>query len=94
LNRIYARPNGAKRWTSSFRVPVAGEITTPFGTHRSYEFHPGLDIGAPLGAVVSAPATGTVVFTGELPARGIVVVLDHGAGVYSTTRTGIRGRRR
>jgi murein DD-endopeptidase MepM/ murein hydrolase activator NlpD len=84
LNRIYSRPNGGKRWTGTFRVPVAGEVTTPFGTRRSYEFHPGLDIGAPMRAIVSAPAAGTVVFTGELPARGNVLVLDHGAGVYST----------
>jgi murein DD-endopeptidase MepM/ murein hydrolase activator NlpD len=84
LNRIYARPNGKKRWVGVFRVPVVGDVTTQFGTHRSYEFHPGMDIAAPLGAIVGAPASGTVVFTGELPARGNTVVLDHGAGVYST----------
>jgi murein DD-endopeptidase MepM/ murein hydrolase activator NlpD len=84
LNRIYQRPNGTKRWNGRFRLPVAGEVTTEFGTRRSYEFHPGMDIAAPMGTIVSSPASGTVVFTGEMPARGNVVVLDHGAGVYST----------
>jgi murein DD-endopeptidase MepM/ murein hydrolase activator NlpD len=33
---------------------------------------------------VAAPARGVVVFEGKEPARGNVLVLDHGAGVYST----------
>jgi murein DD-endopeptidase MepM/ murein hydrolase activator NlpD len=84
LNQIYQRPNGAKRWDGLFRLPVDGEVTTQFGTHRSYEFHPGIDFAAAAGTVVSAPAAGVVVFTGEVPARGNVLILDHGAAVYST----------
>jgi murein DD-endopeptidase MepM/ murein hydrolase activator NlpD len=33
---------------------------------------------------VVAPAEGIVAFVGQLPARGNVLVLDHGAGVFST----------
>jgi murein DD-endopeptidase MepM/ murein hydrolase activator NlpD len=84
LNDIYARPNGAKRWEGRFRAPIEGEITTEFGTRRSYEFHPGTDFAAPRGAPVRAPAHAVVAFVGRVPARGNVVVLDHGAGVYST----------
>jgi len=84
LEQIYRRPNGSKLWDGPFRAPVSGAVTTAFGTHRSYEFHPGMDFGAAMGAPVVAPASGTVVYVGSMPARGNVVILDHGAGVYST----------
>jgi murein DD-endopeptidase MepM/ murein hydrolase activator NlpD len=84
LSEIYARPNGAKRWEGRFRAPVEGEITTEFGTRRSYEYHGGTDFAAPLGAPVRAPANAVVAFIGSVAARGNTLVLDHGAGVYST----------
>jgi murein DD-endopeptidase MepM/ murein hydrolase activator NlpD len=84
LLAIYKQDDGPKLWDGPFRMPVQGPVTTEFGTRRSYEYHPGLDFGAPLGSPVIAPARGIVVFEGELPARGNVLVLDHGAGVYST----------
>ena len=84
LEEIYRRPNGSRLWDGSFRTPVSGPITTAFGTHRSYEFHPGMDFGAAQGAPVIAPASGTVAYVGSVPARGNVVILDHGAGVFST----------
>src|SRR5262249_21958663 len=80
----YRQVSGPRLWDGPFRVPVQGEVTTAFGTHRSYEYHPGMDFGAPLGAPVSAPADGEVVLVGPTPARGTIVILDHGAGVYST----------
>jgi hypothetical protein len=84
LGEIYRDAGGPKRWDGPFRVPVQGEVTTAFGTHRSYEYHPGMDFAAPLGAPVAAPANGVVVFVGSVPARGNIVILDHGAGVFST----------
>jgi murein DD-endopeptidase MepM/ murein hydrolase activator NlpD len=84
LDQIYRRPNGPKRWEGLFRAPVNGQVTTAFGTHRSYEYHPGMDFAAPMGASVVAPATATVAYVGNVPARGNIVILDHGAGVYST----------
>jgi murein DD-endopeptidase MepM/ murein hydrolase activator NlpD len=84
LSEIYGRPNGPRKWDGRFRSPVEGDITTEFGTRRSYEFHPGTDFAAPRGAPVRAPANAVVAFVGSVPARGNVLVLDHGAGVYST----------
>jgi peptidase M23-like protein len=84
LGTIYAQDDGPKHWDGAFRLPVQGPITTDFGTHRPYEYHPGTDFGVGLGTPVSAPARGIVVFEGMVPARGNVLVLDHGAGVYST----------
>jgi murein DD-endopeptidase MepM/ murein hydrolase activator NlpD len=84
LQAVYAQEDGPKQWDGPFRVPVEGPITTEFGTHRPYEYHPGTDFGVSLGTPVAAPARGVVVFEGKEPARGNVLVLDHGAGVYST----------
>jgi murein DD-endopeptidase MepM/ murein hydrolase activator NlpD len=84
LGAIYGLEDGARQWDGVFRTPVTGEVTTAFGTHRSYEYHPGMDLGVAMGTAVVAPANGTVAFVGSEPARGNVVVLDHGAGVYST----------
>src|SRR6185436_14531542 len=76
--------SGPRLWDGAFRMPVTGEVSTAFGTHRSYEYHPGMDFAAPQGAPVAAPAAGIVAYVGNVPARGNVVILDHGAGVYST----------
>jgi hypothetical protein len=84
LGELYRGPSGPRLWDGAFRTPVAGEVSTAFGTHRSYEYHPGMDFAAPQGAPVAAPAAGVVAYVGNVPARGNVVILDHGAGVYST----------
>jgi murein DD-endopeptidase MepM/ murein hydrolase activator NlpD len=84
LAEVYRESSGPRLWDGQFRVPVQGQVTTAFGTHRSYEYHPGMDFAASLGAPVMAPANGAVVFVGSVPARGNVVILDHGAGVFST----------
>ncbi len=84
LGDIYHQVSGPRRWNGPFRTPLKGTVTTAFGSHRSYEFHPGVDLAAVAGTPVAAPADGTVAFVGSVPARGNVVILDHGAGVYST----------
>jgi murein DD-endopeptidase MepM/ murein hydrolase activator NlpD len=84
LGAIYNSNSGPRRWDGVFRVPLPGEITTQFGTHRPYEYHPGADIAAPMGAILTAPANGVAVFEGDTVARGKVLILDHGAGVYTT----------
>jgi len=84
LAEIYRRVTGTKLWDGAFKMPLQGDETTAFGTHRSYEFHPGVDFAATQGTPVSAPAAGVVVFVGDLPARGNVVILDHGVGVFTT----------
>lgn len=90
LMPIYRRENGPKRWNGPWLSPVEGPITTEFGTRRSYNGrfpqgnHAGLDFAAPLGAPVRAPADGVVAFAAASPVRGNVLILDHGAGVFST----------
>src|SRR5262245_51466599 len=70
------------------RWPVHGPINSDFGRRfspwaPSAEFHSGLDIGAPVGTEVHAPAPGRVVFAGRLPEYGITVILDHGRDTKS-----------
>jgi len=48
-----------------------------------YEFHYGIDIGADIGTPVVATAPGEVIFAGEMPSYGNLIIVDHGYG-YST----------
>ncbi len=75
--------SGALAW------PVSGEVTSGFGWRvhpifRRPEFHTGVDIAASPGTPVLAPADGTVIFAGSMPANGTLVILDHGHGLSTT----------
>ncbi len=68
--------------------PVRGWITSPFGYRKSpftgrREFHEGVDIAAPVGAPIRAPADGVVVFAGWNGGYGKMVVVDHGYGFFT-----------
>jgi murein DD-endopeptidase MepM/ murein hydrolase activator NlpD len=68
-------------------TPVKGVITSYFGARRwRGRVHVGLDIAAPLGTAVRAPAEGVVTTAGPYPYYGQVIFLDHGGGF--TTRYG------
>ena len=71
-----------------FRPPTPGKLSSSFGLRRFFNGearapHPGLDIAAPSGQVVRAPADGTVVLTGDFFFSGNSVFLAHGEGVVS-----------
>jgi murein DD-endopeptidase MepM/ murein hydrolase activator NlpD len=70
------------------RWPVRGPVNSEFGPRRSPwngkpEQHGGLDIGAPRGTAVKAPAAGRVVVASASGGYGKHVKLDHGNGVRS-----------
>jgi murein DD-endopeptidase MepM/ murein hydrolase activator NlpD len=72
-------------------LPVKGYVTNGLGKREdpftgSSERHTGIDISAPYGSRVSAPADGTVVYAGIRAGYGNIVVIDHKFGV--TTRYG------
>ena len=73
---------------SKFDWPVRGPLASPFGNRihpilKRKILHAGIDIAAPGGTPVKAPAAGEVIYDGWLRGYGRVVVLNHGRG-FST----------
>lgn len=68
--------------------PVRGYLSAGFGNRKDPftglpDFHPGLDISAPLGTKILAPADGTVIFVGVKGGYGNAVTVDHGRGIVT-----------
>jgi murein DD-endopeptidase MepM/ murein hydrolase activator NlpD len=63
--------------------PVPGSILSGFGYRigpftGKEEFHQGVDIPAPIGTKIRAPADGVVIFVGRMGGYGKLIVIDHG----------------
>lgn len=93
LDRVEAGLEKRTRWFSSTpsTTPVKGILTSGFGYRRDpitgrRTFHPALDISAPPGQEVRAPADGLVTRAGRIGGLGNAVYVSHGFGV--TTRFG------
>lgn len=74
--------------TNSFILPLATELTSPFGASRIFNeeletIHTGWDFNAPTGLPLLATAGGRVAFAGTMDIRGNYVLINHGQGVYS-----------
>lgn len=71
--------------SSSFLVePIPGAaITSPYGEHRSYETHQGIDYAAVIGTPVDAAGAGVVVSAGAAGGYGNRIVVDHGNGLQT-----------
>jgi hypothetical protein len=90
-DKSVARPAhlGMGRIAPGVVLPVFGRITSPFQRSRFHPIlgifrpHKGVDIAAPAGTNITAPAAARVVFVGRKLGHGLVVELDHGAGVRS-----------
>lgn len=66
-------------------MPVQGWMIRGYGYHidpftGQVKMHEGLDIAAPLGTPIVAPAGGTVRYAGEKKDYGLSVEIDHGYG--------------
>lgn len=76
-------------FAQAFIWPVQGRISGRFGNQRVYNGtpktpHSGMDIAAPNGTPVLAPAGGVVTFAGpDLYLTGGTLLIDHGHGVSS-----------
>ena len=85
---IFARPPSPRLWTAAFTAPVPGVATSSFGRRsivngQPRSPHSGMDFQAANGTPVMAPNRGTVVLTGDHYFAGRIVIIDHGASVYS-----------
>ena len=75
-----------------FSIPVKGEIINEYSgskpvkskTTGEWRVHSGIDIKAPTGTAVAAPAGGKVISAGEDKLTGMTVKIDHGDGFVST----------
>lgn len=84
-----------KLWTGIFTSPSYYNdcFTSRYGNRRKYvgigteqvfdSFHSGLDFCGGTGLPITAPADGTIVFSGPLSVRGNATIIDHGWGVFS-----------
>lgn len=72
----------------SLEWPLRGRISSQFGLRRIYNGQPrsphsGLDIAAPTGTPIVAPAAGTVIDTGDYFYNGQTAFIDHGHGLVT-----------
>lgn len=72
----------------SFIKPTEGPYSSPFGLKRFFNKQPrrphsGLDIAAPKGTPIIAPADGVVINTGDYFFNGNTVFIDHGQGLIT-----------
>ncbi|OYX32478.1 MAG: hypothetical protein B7Y99_08335 [Caulobacterales bacterium 32-69-10] len=79
-----------------FTWPVRGEVLSGYGPKGPGQRNDGLNIAAPAGASVRASAAGQVVFAGELPGFGNLVLLKHANGFVTAyahlSKTGVKMR--
>ncbi|MEP6692472.1 MAG: M23 family metallopeptidase [Gemmatimonadaceae bacterium] len=70
-------------------MPTAGWLSSVFSKSRFHPIlhtsrpHEGIDVGAPMGAPIVAPAAGTVRYVGEERGYGLVLEIDHGNGLVT-----------
>lgn len=71
-----------------FLLPTKGPISSPFGLKRFFNEqarrpHSGIDIAAPRGSEIVAPADGKIILTGNFFFNGNSIFIDHGQGLIT-----------
>lgn len=89
LKQVYASGSRSRLWQGGFRIPVPGEMNGSFGTRRVFNGelqsqHAGVDFRAQTGDPVHAAGSGIVRLAKDLFYSGNAVILDHGAGVFTS----------
>lgn len=69
-------PKGTLAW------PLRGVLYARFGK-KGAEPHDGIDLAAPAGTSVKTAAAGTVLFAGEQPGYGQIVIVEHAGGLIT-----------
>jgi murein DD-endopeptidase MepM/ murein hydrolase activator NlpD len=90
VNEARARDDERLDFAAPFRWPITGRISGVFGSQRFYNGEPsrphyGVDVAAPVGAEVRAPAPGIVTLAEpDLFYSGGTVIIDHGHKLSSS----------
>lgn len=90
IDRVRARDLARTGYADDWQWPVTGIITGIYGSQRVLNGKPrrphhGVDVAAPAGTPIRAPAPGIVVLAHpDMYFSGHTVILDHGHGVTST----------
>lgn len=90
LKNARTRDDARTDFLTGFKWPASGRITGVYGSQRFLNGKPGrphygLDIAAPVGAPVLAPADGTVTLVHpDMFYSGGTLIVDHGQGLSST----------
>ena len=76
------------RWTEPFLAPRASDVTSTFGTGRTFNGrvasrHLGVDFRGAVGAPIRAANSGVVALVDRFYLGGRVVYIDHGGGVVT-----------
>ncbi len=92
MNKVYKSHTAQSELKSSgfegMIWPLHGPQSSAFGLRRFFNDqernpHSGIDIAAPTGTQITAPAAGKVVLTGDFYFNGKSVFIDHGQGLIS-----------
>lgn len=87
--RGFASRARASGWLDAFAWPVQGRMSGPWGNQRVLNGEPrpphfGIDIAAPAGTAIRAPAGGVIALAKpDMHFEGGFVLLDHGQGLLS-----------
>jgi murein DD-endopeptidase MepM/ murein hydrolase activator NlpD len=85
---LYLQHSDAPPPATGFIQPLQGRVSSLFGHRRFFNGqarnpHSGLDIAAPTGSEISAPAAGEVTLVDDLYYNGKTIFLDHGQGLIT-----------
>lgn len=89
VQAVYGGFSPQQWWSGPFLMPVKGRQVAGYGNRRIYNginlnsYHSGYDISANGGTPVAAAAAGRVAFVKRQAVRGLMIVIDHGRGVYT-----------
>ena len=88
INKALATWSNQQQIDTDFIAPVDGRLSSLFGLKRFFNDQPrnphsGLDIAAPSGTPIKAPAPALVIETGNFYYNGNTVFLDHGQGLIT-----------
>lgn len=89
LGELLAGERAKRLPPRNMMMPLSGRISSHYARSRMHPVlrifrpHRGVDIAAPVGTKIVAPAPGRVRFVGRRPGHGLVVELAHSGGVVT-----------